>query len=70
MDDRIDGFVDNIFGGGNLMIINGVLGLVFIILGIILLARKRSEKSKKTIGFICIVIGIGIVLSGIVQSML
>ncbi|MGF7012174.1 putative membrane protein [Lachnospiraceae bacterium PF1-22] len=70
MDDRIDGFVDNIFGGGNLMIINGVLGLVFIILGIILLARKRSEKAKKTVGFICIVIGIGIVLSGIVQSML
>ena len=70
MDNKLDSFVDSTFGGSNLLVINSVLGLALIVVGIILLVRKKAEaKSKKTTGVICIVVGIGIVLSGIAQSL-
>lgn len=70
MDDKLDSFVDSVFGGGNLIYINGVLGLVLIVLGIVLLVRKKPDgtKPKKTAGVICVIAGIGIILSGIAQS--
>lgn len=71
MDDKLDNFVDSVFGSGNLMIINGVLGFALIVVGIVLLVRKKSDgsKPKKTASIICIVAGIGIILSGIAQSL-
>lgn len=71
MDDRLDSFVDGIFGGGNLIFITGGLGLVLIVIGIVLLVRKKADgaKPKKTAGIICIVAGIGVILSGIAQSL-
>ena len=71
MDDKLDSFVDGIFGGGNLMYITGGLGLVLIVIGIVLLVRKKADgtKPKKTAGIICIVAGIGVILSGIAQSL-
>lgn len=70
MEDKLDSFVDNLFGGGSLIIINGVLGLALIVFGVILLTRKRAGvKRRKTAGIICIAAGICIILSGIVQSL-
>lgn len=70
MDDKLDCFVDGFFGGGNLIVINGVIGLALIIIGIILLVRKRAGvKPKKMAGIICIVAGIGVIISGIAQSL-
>ena len=71
MDDKLDMFVDNIFGGGNLIYISGAISLVLIIIGVVLLLRKKADgtKPKKTAGIICIVVGIGVILSGIAQSL-
>ena len=71
MDDKLDNFVDSVFGGGNLIYINGVLGLALIIIGVVLLVRKKSDgtKPKKTGGISCVISGIGIMQSGIAQSL-
>lgn len=71
MDDKLDSFVDSIFGGGNLIYISGAICLALIIIGVVLLLRKESDgtKLKKTVGIICIVAGIGVILTGIAQSL-
>ena len=71
MDDKLDRFVDSLFGGNNLIIISGSISLALIVLGIVLLVRKNADgtKPKKTAGIICILAGIGVILSGIAQSL-
>ena len=71
MDDKLDMFVDSIFGGGNLIYISGAISLVLIIIGVVLLLRKKSDgtRSPKIAGIICVVAGIGVILSGIAQSL-
>ena len=71
MDDKLDSFVDSVFGGGNLIYISGALGLALIVVGIVLMVRKKADgaKLKKTAGIICIVAGVGVILSGILQSL-
>lgn len=71
MDDKLDSFVEGIFGGGNLIYISVAFGLTLIIIGVGLLVRKTTDgtKPKRTTGIICIVIGIGVIFSGIAQSL-
>lgn len=71
MDDKIDNFVDGIFGGGHLIYISGALGLMIIAAGIALLLKNAGDsKSKRTRGIICIIAGVGVILSGIAQTLL
>lgn len=73
MEKNVDNIIDSLFSN-NLMMINGILGAILIILGIILMATnkkteyKEKSKRKSTGGIICIGVGILIIASGLVQS--
>lgn len=69
MEARFDNFIDNFFSGMGLwlMALNGILGIGLIITGIIFMKRKSG---KKTIGTVCIVLGVLAIISGIIQTVL
>lgn len=73
MEKNVDAAIDNIFSN-NLIAINGTLGAILIVVGIILLIsnKRKSPKGKSnnkgTGGTICIGIGILVMVSGIIQN--
>jgi ABC-type Fe3+-siderophore transport system permease subunit len=71
MNKYLDNFFNSIFGGMGigLVIFNGILGLSLIVIGI-LLNKKSSSKNKKTVGIVCVGIGILAVINAIIQLVL
>lgn len=73
MEKDMDNFIDNVFSN-NLIAINGILGAILIVVGIILTIANKQQRTKGqsnkkgTAGVICIGIGILVIASGIIQS--
>lgn len=65
LEKSIDNFLESI--SSQLYIGGIVLGIILIILGIIILTLNSTKKASKTIGWICLGVGIFSVLSSILQ---
>lgn len=65
MEQKFDYYLDRIFGNmqRQILILNAVLGLLFIINGFIII--KKGNKRK--IGLGCIIFGIIAIISGVIQ---
>ncbi len=74
MEQNVDRFLDNVFGnlGSQLLLVNIFIGALLLITGIFFLIKASGDKqkSKRTIGLICIVIGALTILSRVVQMLI
>lgn len=69
MEQQIENYIDNILGsyGPHLLSGNIISGIIVALVGIIFMVKKSPKKNLKTIGLICVGVGVASIISGWMQ---